>query len=308
MIVSDEAVKVSHRFTNERKTRTTEQNYHSKLGYHLASSLYVSVKMRDYPVMAIPTKAVSSRTWLNHLGAQNQSRLAFFDPRKMMLQDGLITTYVSTLVENQHQASVDYIIFRIQVSKKSIHGQQAALSLLQAGYHLQILSASHSLSLEGSLEYGPNTPLRRAYDVQAYFQYGKQVTIETHQVYQAYLFATQRLDMAIPSAQQHMNLTNFDTTDIVLNVDGDAIPYRKCPRSTATVWWETDPHGTNRTSGNNGTSSMAAWGLGTHCLVGTVPKRLWFSGTSLNTSDLVCFDCTDVNRRRELSPRHDCLG
>ena len=293
MIVSDEAVKVSQRFMNERRTRTTESHYHQKLGYHLASSLYVSIRMRDHPVMAVPTKGTNfSTTMLAQY--QTSQWLAFFDPRDMRRQNGLIQQYISsTLVD--HQASVDYIIFRIQVSKKSAHGLKAATHLVQRGYRLELLSASHSHPLKGSLEYGPNTQLRRVYDVQSYFLYGRRMAIKTRQVYQAYLFATKKLDMAIPSAQQHINLQGFETADVVLNVDGDAIPYRECPNSIARIGWRNfnvTNHNNNSGSSSGGHGSSAAAVLGTKCLFDTVPEPLWFSGTTLETSDLICLDCT----------------
>jgi hypothetical protein len=294
VIVSDEAVRMSKRLNvNETQLVQGEATLHRDLGYHLASSLYASVRLRDHPVVAMPTHAVSGDEWQTIV--TNQSLLAFFDPLDMTRQDGLITDYTSALID--HAGSVDYLIFRIEASVGSIHGKNASTHLLHAGFQLQILSASHSLPLSQSqrnaTHYGPNTQLRRELDMHSYFEYGRHVARSTKQVFQAYLFATKTLDMAIPSAQEYINLNGHETDDIVLNVDGDAIPYRQCPDSIATIGWEN----------GNGNETKTPEHLATKCEFNMVPDRLWFSGTSPETSDLVCLECTPGSTTPELA-RH----
>jgi len=284
IIVSDAAERRSKRFKSVYQDMT-ETEAHQRFGYHLASSLYVSIRKRGYSVVAMSTRDGNRKKWQKV--ATTPSILAFFDPSDISRQDTLVTEYASAL--NHHHGSVDYLVFRVQISATSFNGKDAAIHLLQTGYRLQILSASHSFRIDTALSaYGPNTELRRHIDLEDYFEYGKRVVQRTNQEYQAYLFATKSLDMAIPSAKRHINLKKFDTPDVILNVDADAIPYRRCTKSMATVSW-VNLNVTNSSHVVN-ESGIASEVL-TNCVSGTVPEPLWFSGTSLETSDLVCLEC-----------------
>jgi Protein of unknown function (DUF229) len=285
IIVSNEAWRISRKL-NATQLQRREAELHSELGYHLSGSFYVSLKKRNHPVIAIPAKAEYANEWQNLAG--NQSILALFDPRDMKQQDPLIAKYASKVID---QGSVDYIIYRIQVSIGSYYGRNASIYLLERGYQLQVLSASHSIPLRrwwrNVTEYGPNTPLRREDDIQNYFRYGRRMAKATQQVFRAYLFATKTLDMAIPSAREYINLTGHEKADIVLDVDGDAIPYRQCPVSVARIRWETSTQNTE--AGGNATAT--AMGFRYRCAFEKAPDRVWFSGSSPQTSDLACLDC-----------------
>ncbi len=297
IIVSNDAVHASHdpRWTEQKDEKISK--WHRNYGYNVAASIYMSSRSRGYPVQAIGTDVNENETvddwWRQHSsqmrGSENGIWLAFFDPTDMNQQDGLFT---KTAVAFINEASINYIVFRVAVSPDEFFGKQAAIHLLQAGYQLQILSSSHAgapsvhNSKQSNYIFGPNKQIRSEEEVHNFFKHMQAVVTCTtckaqDSLFTVYLFATRTMDLAIPTAHEYINLTGVETDDIVLNVDGDAIPFKTCRGSVAQI----------SCNQKNGTTipTQEKWQF--KCVDGQNPNKIWFGGSTPNTWEVACVEC-----------------
>ena len=119
--------------------------------------------------------------------------LAVFDVR----QGSEYVSFTSELATSLFvERTVTYIVFRVSASGRHIHGAEAATALMSLGYKVQLLSASHPLKT-----FQPNVLLTQT-TVVTFLEAGADVT-GAAELFNAYLFATQGLDLAIPSQREY---------------------------------------------------------------------------------------------------------
>ena len=110
-------------------------------------------------------------------------------------------------------------------------GLESVRTLLRYKYKVQVLSASHYHVPDpetGEGAWGPNRLLREG-DAADFFRWGAEgarrgARSNRSSTFRAYLFATQGLDLAIPSPRLYVNETR------AVDVSGDGVPYVECPR------------------------------------------------------------------------------
>lgn len=102
------------------------------------------------------------------------------------------------------ECTVTYIVFKVSSRSPApasfqLNGPRAVESLTSLGYKIQVLSSSHSIDA-----YPPNTLLDRNSTRQ--FLISGAHKVGNQGIFNAYLFATQGLDLAIPSQREYMPL------------------------------------------------------------------------------------------------------
>ena len=100
------------------------------------------------------------------------------------------------------EATVTYLVLEVGVvlnadddfpNKRIIVGRDAVQKLHDRKYKVQVLVSSHYL-----VEWGPNV-LLTPYNIDSFFQDATNIVSRSGETFQAYLFATQGLDLAIPA-------------------------------------------------------------------------------------------------------------
>ena len=229
--------------------------------------------------------------------------LTVFDPTSIGQEDMLVQG-ASNFLET---ASSKYIIFRVssQLSSPGYHmnGLDAAELLWNAGYSLQILSASHS-SQYSSGKYGPNAYLSSKTQVQLYLRHGAALAT-ANGMFRSYLFASKSKDLAIPSRREFIETSLFehpDRRDVVLDPT-TKIPYRNC----------TNPRRLSKTAnevqfgdGVGGQELLLVTCYDQLLTQFEIQKMnlttLWYSGSNPQTSEALCVYCQSYSAPDASSP------
>lgn len=146
------------------------------------------------------------------------------------------------------EATVTYIVLAMHSVKERngsyrYGGLQAAEQLLERRYKLQTLSVSHyhaDSSNEKQIfqSYGPNALFQSVEEIKNFLQWGAD-SAKLHgnedDVFKVYIFATQGLDLAIPSAGFYIADDKVGMVDPLKGMDArDSASLKRCPRSKET--------------------------------------------------------------------------
>jgi hypothetical protein len=144
------------------------------------------------------------------------------------------------------ESTITYIVIHVQAQWNTdgmnIHGLTAIQTLIDANYKVQILASSHYCTTEvisaENNKYGPNTLLKSSQDLQDMFlscySQRQNQKLKSPFFVEVLLFATQGLDLAIPSRRSYLDLTkkacpwkNNERCDLSTDVLDDILP--TCP-------------------------------------------------------------------------------
>lgn len=144
------------------------------------------------------------------------------------------------------ESTITYIVFHVQAhwdnNGVKMHGLTAIQTLIDASYKVQVLASSHYCTTEvisaENNKYGPNTLLKSSRELEEMFKscydrhYNPKDKVSLF--VEVLLFATQGLDLAIPSRRSYLNLTrktcpwqNNERCDLSIEYIDDILP--TCP-------------------------------------------------------------------------------
>ena len=158
--------------------------------------------------------------------------LAVFDPPHGM-EDNALTSDAATALLSK--CTVTYIVFRISASQSGSYGTKAADELIRRGYKVQVLSNSHSVR-----GYPANTLLDTNSSVAKLLKMGWALSVEGEargnegtdgNMFHAYLFATQGLDLAIPSQREYLDLKGGGHISFNATTNEALVPMKRCKPS-----------------------------------------------------------------------------
>jgi hypothetical protein len=214
-----------------------EEGLRKQFNYAVGQSFVLSAAKQGHQVYALNGEAPSVNSWWNSFSSRAHDRpnwvlLTVFDPD--VGQEDAVIEASSSFIQD---ATATYIVFRGSAQGIIHRGLKAAEQFLALGYKLQVLSSSHTTK-QGETIFGPNTILTNRSIITSFFRYGSDLAMEADGekgVFRAYLFATQGLDLAIPSRREYVNLTKGQHVVTKGQHVDQGIPYKDCPASTAKV-------------------------------------------------------------------------
>jgi len=157
--------------------------------------------------------------------------LAVFDPPHGR-EDSALTSEAATSLLSA--CTVTYIIHRISASQMGSYGAKAADALIRRGYKVQVLSTSHFVR-----KYPANTLLDTNTSVANLLRLGWALSAkgkalgneDAGNMFHAYLFATQGLDLAIPSQREYLDLKGSGHISFNATSNEVLIPMKLCKTS-----------------------------------------------------------------------------
>lgn len=268
LVVSSQASYAAHRLRDAEGSLREED-----VGFEVGASILVNAAQQGHNIIGLsPTIDAKENTtdvgvmpgmWWNHFTFQEKKDgkrpswflLAVIDAAEM--NDVVMQQSVQLLQES----TVTYIVLGVGVNVNGTSfGKKAALLLMDRRYKVQILSNSHFP--KASSIWTPSALLGPR-NIHEYFAIMRKHARESQTPVRGYLFATQGLDLAIPTASRYIESTN--------NVHVDHIEYKKCKATQAAI------HFTNDNS--------------IHATCNNVTARydkVWYSHSSIENSEAVC--------------------
>jgi hypothetical protein len=227
----------------------------------------------------LPTFTNMNQWWKSMEESNNQAKwflMAYFAERqyrdeevKQSIDDMLNPSRFTQLLE---EATLTYIVIAVHArangnkkgrfydtseSNITMSGLTAVQTLLDSKYKVQLLASSH---LDANQVYRPNHLFRSNNDVGRFLSSGARFALETSDDnFHALLFATQGLDLAIPSRRSYLSLKGLDLcTDYATysgRCDAKLNPFAKgqdvfmkCPKHHSRVSIEFDDKSTKQVS------------------------------------------------------------
>ena len=284
--------------TEETPTKVlSEEDLIKRHGYSVGKSFIFAASKRGHHVVAVDgTQQATVDQWWeqpSNRPSQDPLWLTVFDPATIGAEDRLVEG-ASRLIQ---EAPISYIVYRVSSQLRlSRNGLNASKLLLDAGYGLQILSASHANPQgERNNRRGPNSHLRNYHEVEKYLIEGETrafVAEGRQAVFRSYLFATKGLDLAIPSRREFMDTKIYrEQPDFVID-NTKTIPYKQCPKSQAQIKFVSSNPVLLEAQCYNRRFPISS---DRNSYPKNVLKEIWYSGESLETSEAVCIECVKMS-------------
>ena len=218
--------------------------------------------------------------------------LAVFDPPHGM-EDNVLTSEAATSLLSE--CTVTYIVYCISASQKGLYGARAADDLIRSGYKVQVLSTSHFVR-----GYLANTLLdtNSSKSVAKLLRLGWAQSVEgktkgnddgeDNNMFHAYLFATQGLDLAIPSQREYLDLKSGHSHVYFNATSHEAlIPMKQCMPSSVRIAFMHSPTDAPTLDHFHITCNGVQ-------VTATEVKRLWMSAESADLSEAACVSVSSL--------------
>lgn len=212
--------------------------------------------------------------------------LAVFDPPHGM-EDNALTSDVATSLLSK--CTVTYIVFRISASQNGSYGTKAADELIQRGYKVQVLSTSHSVR-----GHPANTLLDTNTSVAKLLRIGWALSVEgkgnedvNGNMFHAYLFATQGLDLAIPSQREYLDVKGGGHISFNATTNEALVPMKRCKPSPIRIAFM-------HASSDTPTLGHFHITCNGRQITEAEVKRLWMSAEAVERSEAACVSVSSL--------------
>ena len=214
--------------------------------------------------------------------------LAVFDPPHGMEDNALTSDAATSLLS---KCTVTYIVHRISASQNGSYGVKAADELIRRGYKVQVLSTSHSVR-----GYPANTLLDTNTSVAKLLKLGWALSVEGKargnegtdgNMFHAYLFATQGLDLAIPSQREYLDLKGGGHISFNATTSEALVPMKRCKPSPIRIAFM-------HASSDAPTLGHFHITCNGRPITETEVKRLWMSAESAEVAEAACVSVSSL--------------
>jgi len=272
------------------------------------------------------SSTISTASHAPQMPRPNWILLAVFDPGAGH-EDALLNS--SSVEKFITEATVTYIVFKVQVTMTTSGGMEAIRTLLDHNYKVQILSMSH---FPENNEYRSNTIIDKQ-NLHIFLPMARKQIMIKGGLFQAFMFATQGLDLAVPSRRDFIDMIELQrqNQDHVIPVEKvDGVPYINCAkfnhgryRNISTVEFRPDLKGTKLPKGRGKRSflknaKVSCFGKDMTQILANYDKfEFWFSGDSVAESEALCIalNCDKIaqspkyvkHRKREVARDVACI-